>query len=312
VTSFQHIAPYLKDPLVLAGFAIFLFFSFCRHLVKRGIIPQLNKTHGYKVVQAILLYGFLIGLVVLGLGFGLKYRELSREEQSRAVSMLATEFEINRVTVSELARNLESMLGAYDAVARGLRSKRIPVLATLFPENNLRQSLDDPTPAALANQAIAEIAARRLHDNKQELAKADAVGKAIVATIKRTRVTLDSLADAGQRRYSFRDEAYRTQLPILRKIDIANLTAIEADYADLTRVRNSYDAVVVHLLEYLSVVEAFFAPANIEVTEQSLTRVLAAERMAISTLMAFTPDLLASGKRLDQHFQQIRADQRVR
>ncbi|WP_288380315.1 hypothetical protein, partial [uncultured Massilia sp.] len=92
---------------------------------------------------------------------------------------------------------------------------------------------------------------------------------------------------------------YRSQLPILRRVDLVDLTTIEQDYAELTRIRNSYDAVVRHLLEYFSVVERMFAPDDIEVDEASLTRILTAERMAISTLMTFTPDLVDSAKRVE-------------
>lgn len=299
MNGFDKIAPYLSDPLVLSGFAIFLFFSFCRALLERGIIPQLTRTHGYNVVKAILLYGFLIGLAVLLLGFALKYRELSHAEQSKAVSMLRSEYRVNRQVLSDLTRNLESMINAFDGVARSLRTQKIPVLATLFPEANLRKDLDQPPPRLLAIAAIQEIAAHRLHQDQLELDKANRAGKAIVGTIDRTRVTISSLADADHRRYVFRDEAYRSQLPILRRVDLVDLTTIEQDYAELTRIRNSYDAVVRHLLEYFSVVERMFAPDDIEVDEASLTRILTAERMAISTLMTFTPDLVDSAKRVE-------------
>jgi len=79
--DFSKMAPYLKDPLILIGFFLFLSFSFARFIIKRGIVPQLPRTLGYKILKSILLYGFIIGLLIVLLGFALKYKELSKEEQ---------------------------------------------------------------------------------------------------------------------------------------------------------------------------------------------------------------------------------------
>ena len=49
--SFEKIAPFLQDPFVLAGFAVFLFFSFSRLLIVRGIIPPLPAGKGYAILR---------------------------------------------------------------------------------------------------------------------------------------------------------------------------------------------------------------------------------------------------------------------
>jgi hypothetical protein len=69
--GFQKIAPYLKHPLVLVGFVLFLFFGIHRKLIDSWIIPPLKD--GNEVVQAILAYGFWIALAVIVLGIGLQY-----------------------------------------------------------------------------------------------------------------------------------------------------------------------------------------------------------------------------------------------
>ncbi len=73
ITGFQAIAPYLTNPLVLAGFALFLLFGVHRALLKAGIIPPLTPSAGNKVVQSLLRYGFVIALVVIVLGFVLAF-----------------------------------------------------------------------------------------------------------------------------------------------------------------------------------------------------------------------------------------------
>lgn len=72
--DFTQIAPYLTDPLILIGFFLFLSFTFVRYLLKKGIIPRLPKTLAYKILKTILLYGFIIGLVIIFLGFLQKFR----------------------------------------------------------------------------------------------------------------------------------------------------------------------------------------------------------------------------------------------
>ena len=80
--DFSSIAPYLKDPLVLIGFFLFLAFLFTRYILKKGIIPPLPQKTGYQALKTILLYGFLIGILVITLGFIIKYKELSGHKTS--------------------------------------------------------------------------------------------------------------------------------------------------------------------------------------------------------------------------------------
>lgn len=71
--AFHKIAPYLKNPLVLVGFVLFLFFGIHQQLIESGIIPPLDQQAGSAVVLAILEYGFWIALAVIVLGIGLQY-----------------------------------------------------------------------------------------------------------------------------------------------------------------------------------------------------------------------------------------------
>lgn len=71
--GFADIAPFLRHPLVLGGFALLLFFGIHRHLIKSGLIPPLTQRTGSRVIQTILRYGFVIALVVIVLGFALEF-----------------------------------------------------------------------------------------------------------------------------------------------------------------------------------------------------------------------------------------------
>lgn len=81
IGDFAKIAPYLHDPLVLIGFFLFLAFLFARYLLKQRIIPPLPRTLGFRVLQTILLYGFIIGLLLITLGFLLRFQELRSAER---------------------------------------------------------------------------------------------------------------------------------------------------------------------------------------------------------------------------------------
>jgi len=77
ISAFEHIAPFLTQPLVLVGFVLMLVFSIHKQLLKAGIIPKLDKQQGGRIVELLLRYGFLLGLVMMLLGFGWKVYQCS-------------------------------------------------------------------------------------------------------------------------------------------------------------------------------------------------------------------------------------------
>jgi len=93
VNGFGKIAPYLRDPLVLVGFALFVGLSLARALLASDVIPPVGPGRGADIVRLLLHYGFATGLIVIVLGFGLKYRELGEVEQRNAVGLLQSELD---------------------------------------------------------------------------------------------------------------------------------------------------------------------------------------------------------------------------
>ena len=72
MSSLSSFLPYLQDPLVLAGFALFLVFGIHRALIKSGLIPPVSRRESGDILRRILRYGFALALVVILLGFVLR------------------------------------------------------------------------------------------------------------------------------------------------------------------------------------------------------------------------------------------------
>jgi hypothetical protein len=84
LSEFAKIVPFLTQPLVLVGFVMMLVFYIHKQLLKSGIIPKVNEEQGGYLVTLLLRYGFVLGVLILLLGFGLKAYELYTNSESKA------------------------------------------------------------------------------------------------------------------------------------------------------------------------------------------------------------------------------------
>lgn len=302
--DFSKVAPYLQDPLVLIGFIVLLFFSFARFIVKQGLIPKLTKNLGYRVLQTILLYGFIIGLVIIFLGFGLKYREMSEREQMNTVSLLNQEFTSNMQTVGELSKNTETLLVLMSSTAVVLRHPDIRLLPALFPEANLELGKSAKPPAVLANEAIDSLSQSGLHLKQAELNKLTAAGRAIRSTVARTIGTVRSLADGEHARYMVHKDVWESHLPIIRKVNLVAVTPFQESYTDLNRLRSNYDVLVARVIDYMESLREFFDEDR-EITRERLTAVLTAERLAFQIAATYGDQLATVAERLSALQHQI-------
>ncbi|MGD2093321.1 MAG: hypothetical protein PVH61_44585 [Candidatus Aminicenantes bacterium] len=300
MNGFEKIVPYLKDPLVLIGFFLLLFFSFLRFLLKQKLIPPLTKKLGYKVLKTILLYGFIIGMAIIILGFGLKYRTLSIGEQNNAVELLRQEFKTNFQAVSNLAKNTEIILTLFTTVAKLLRDERIKILPLIFPAENLSLEINQKPANILANEAMDQLASSGLLDDKLELRKVTAAGKTVADTVDKTLNTIVSISDTERKRYAITSAVWKANLPILRKVSVVDVTEFQRAYTDMTNLRNSYDVVANHVVTYLEAVREFFRPKNNTVTRSSLSKVLTVERLSVNILKKYSDDLGQTSKRLSE------------
>lgn len=303
--NFESVAPYLHDPLVLIGFFLFLFFGTTRLLIKKNVIPPLPPGLGYRLIHRLFLYGFILGLLIIGLGFGLKYRELPKAEQRRAVQLLRNELVNNQETAKKLAANAETLLGVFKNASEAARIDKRGILSILFPKANLRSDHGPPTALELANEAINTIRDRGLHQNEREMAVLTATARTIAATVNRTMSTVDSLTDPEHTRFVIHEEMYQTHLALLKQVTVIDLTSIQAGYSELNSLRTNYDIVVRAIREYLSTLSKFLGQENRTIDRRVVTELLTAERNAMVLIHSYTPQIIKVLSELDGRIKEL-------
>ncbi|MDP3208350.1 MAG: hypothetical protein Q8M65_04300, partial [Rhodoglobus sp.] len=242
----------------------------------------LGQTIGFHILRLVLTYGFIIGVLIILLGFGLKYRELSKAEQRRVISLLAGELVSNLGVVDELKQNTTSLQGYANVMASIIRIEKIPVLAILFPSENIDSKFPDDRKSNLYQSAYERLVASELLSNTNEMRRYSEARAAILRSSSRVKATVNSLADRNSARYQIRDTVYTANLPILRKIALADLDGLSILYSRVADARLTYYRVADSAVEYIAAIAAFCEdPVP---TREGLSSVLAVERLTYSLL----------------------------
>jgi len=309
---FEKIAPYLQDPLVLAGFALLLFFGLANGLIKSGLIPVQSQRGGYRLLQRTLLYGFVLAAVIVLLGFGLKYRELSKHEQAAAARLILAELKADRGVAGSLAANSATALEDSSQLALVLRNEQAsPLLRTLLPYRNLEPDAKTPAPSAMAHAQLAEALAEGLPMRQAELDRMNAVARAVRGTLMRTRGALASLADLDGARYRISRGAWTANAPVARRVSQVDLTQLERTYASLEQARANYAVLMRYDLGYMDALDRFLAFDKNSIDEPGLAALLAAERQYFTVAAAYSKsiveELTAAGHAIDKLEAQVNA-----
>lgn len=276
--DFSKIAPYLSDPLVLTGFALFVFFGFARAILSSGIVPTLTQNSGFRLMSRLLLYGFVLAIAVIVVGFIIKYREMSHRDQASAVNLIVTELKGNKLNTAELAANTATILEDTLVITKVIRDNRFPIPVALFPWKNIQPTEDSPSPSEMARLGLEKVAKQKLDKDKIATGKFQLLRRAIFQTLDQTRSTIVSLSDARHSRYTISRASWNAQLPILRRVHDVDVSQLGSTYSELDLARSEYDIVVARALEYLDAVRDFVDPSR-GIDEGRLARVLASERL---------------------------------
>jgi hypothetical protein len=288
--NFEKIAPFLKDPLILIGFFLFIAFLFIRTLVTKGTIPVLRQNQGFSILKLILLYGFIFGLLLIGLGFGLKYKEMSKAEQKNLVSLLVTELDGNIQIISELKKNTESFLSQQIELSKAIRTDGIKILPVMFPEANLNLDSNVNT-NELAQQAFLELIDKKLAENKTEITKLEQFAKALTKTIRTVKSTNESLRDKERTRYKVIDVVWTSNLETYKKINVIDITLFQRGYTQMNNIRNDYDVIAGSTISFSDQLSDYFKDDN-ELTWENLATVLSIERQSYSLIVDYSKNLV--------------------
>ena len=284
--------PYLAHPLVLIGFVLLLFFAIARTVIRSRVLTPITGAKSYRILQSILLYGFVLSIAVVILGFGLKYRDLSKSEQQNALDLIRREFDGNLASVEALRKNTISLLTVVTTTASSLRAPEIVVLKTLFPMANVSGAAQPPA-KEMALDALTELLSKKLDKNKAEMARADAAAKVINGSIERTRPTIVSLSDANHERYVVHDDAWKANLPVLHKVNIAGVGQLQDTYVAARKLRADYDVVSASALAYIDAIHTLL-DKKVGVNVDTLTSLLSQERQSFALLTAYGQSLTES------------------
>lgn len=296
--EFDKIAPYLKDPLVLIGFFIFVVFLFLRILIKHGIVPTLAKKDGFSFLKLLLLYGFLFGVILMGLGFALKYRVMSEKEQKVVLGQLNSELDENLKTLNELKLNTENFLEINLQLSGVLRTEGIQLLTIMFP--NVNVNLDSTVNTIeLANNSFNYIIQNELHLDELRMNRLDAAGRSIRATISRTFPTLNSLADLNDSRYKISKTIWNSNLETYKKIEIVDITNFQDIYAEMQLIRNDYNVIASNSLNFYNSVSDFFDPQS-QINKENLASALSSERQTYQLIHDYSLNIYYAVKRVKE------------
>lgn len=288
--NFEKIAPFLKDPLILIGFFLFVAFLFIRALVTRGTIPVLKQSQGFSILKLILLYGFIFGLLLIGLGFGLKYKELSKAEQKNIVSLLVTELDGNIGVISELKKNTESFLSQQITLSQSIRIEGIKILPVMFPEVNLDLDSNINT-TTLAQEAFLNLIDQKLAENTTEIVKLDEFSKSLTRTIRTVKLTNENLRDKEGTRYKMVNQIWNSNIEAYKKMNIIDVTLFQRAYSQMNNIRNDYEIIASSTINFSDQLNDYFKEDN-ELTWQKLATVLSSERQSYSLIVKYSENLV--------------------
>lgn len=282
LSAFAKIAVYLKDPLVLSGFVIFVGFLGLRQILQANIIPPLGRGHGFRLLRLLLSYGFVIGLLVVLLGMGLKYRDISEQEQRRAAALVIDELRTNATVVSELEKNSNSLSRIALGVAGILRDERFKILNGLFSAKNIDSRIDQSSLTNLYIERLDWLAESGLWNDADEKRRAIEACAAIVRFVDRVQSTIESLTDPQSARYPIARKAYDANLDVIRRINVVDMTKLAELYYRMSDARVLYNRMTLGTIEYTQAVKGFCS--NLPPNEADLSAALAVERLTLRLL----------------------------
>jgi hypothetical protein len=245
----------------------------------------------------------LIAAVAAG-GSWLAFDYAAKTERTQALRSVSVEIENNARVVDNLRANTATLTNAVLAIAQGIRNPGIAILAGLFPVENIDPDADASRLPNLFNERMNWLASSGLLQNELELNKATAACEAIGRTVDATRASIRRLSVVDDPQYLIDDEQWRQNMDAALHALEADGQGIAALYTDMTDARRSYDRVVDASGDYLDAMYAFCQGGSI--SRATLSRTLAAERLAFQLLIVHGRRTVETNERLQAGLKSVR------
>lgn len=125
--GFPKVAPYLTDPLVLIGFALFVTTGLMKVVLSTnggGLLRPLNGRQSAQIIQSMMRYLFILAVLITLLGFGLKGYQDYKDRPYALLQKQTKELKAEFVAQSKTLLQIKTELDQFTKMHQGARSEQ--------------------------------------------------------------------------------------------------------------------------------------------------------------------------------------------
>ncbi len=286
---FSQLVHYLTDPVVIFGMILFLGLLLVRYLLSHEIIEHLPAKLDGKIPRLLLSYGFVIGLLIVVMGVGLKHRELSLAEEQHAFRMLDDEYRKNITTINTLLANTEQALQTHQAVTASLRADDSKILQIIFPTEHITTKTDVNI-AQLVDASFQELKSSGVLKNEASMAQFNAAKNQIKSNIGQQIEILKSLQISEENRFVIEQEVWSNHMNVYNNTDDFDVVEFEESLIQMEELRDNYITVLRKTREYFEVARDFMDRSTF-IGNGDVYEILTQEQTAQELLKIYANDL---------------------
>jgi len=289
---FSSVMPYFTDPLIWFGIILLLLFLLIKYLVNHDIITQLPPWSETGLAKRTLKHGFLLGILVIFLGFGFKNHELNKEKQKLALNLFQTEINNNLKTIEQLSKNTQQLLESHQFVSDTLRATDSEIMRLLFSDthesSNKVNQLNKQVEAAFKS-----LQESNLLKNKTAMNAFNATKNQINGTIYPVNESLKSMQVSMDEKHVIQTQIWQNHKDIIVQFDNFNSETFEHNLEAMHLLMNQYSQALKDSGDYFREVSKFIE-RNTFIGNGAVFRVLSKEKQSFLLLSSLNTDMKAA------------------
>ncbi len=257
----SSIRPYFTDPLIWIGVVLILIFLLIKYLLNKNVITQLPDWLASEASKKLIKHGYLLGILVTILGFGLQHHELNKAEQNLTKNLINTEVKNNLATIQYISKNIQILLDSHQILYEALRHTDSKIMQYLFPT-----TVQDSDKNKQLSQRV-EVAFNALKESN--LLKKTAAMNALNSSKKRINVIIHPIHEslnvmrnpAGQNMV-IETELWQTHQDVITQLDGFDLAKYEQNLTLMQSLKNEYEQTLEDNADYVDEVMNFLEPST--------------------------------------------------